>query len=178
MKNYRGVERPDDFRFRARRAGVDEEKYLTAACRAADFIRAELWDENERGLRRHWMNGAANVPGSPPITRFSRRALLDLFEASFDNQISVVGRSAHTLVNGRFFDKTAGGYFDAEPSPDILVRLKEDYDGAEPSPSSVAASVNLRLSHCLMWKNSVSKAWQPCTPFPPSCSRFPSRFPA
>ena len=45
-----------------------------------------------------------------------------------------------------FWDETRGGYFNsAANDPNIVLRLKEDYDGAEPAPSSVAAKNLLRL---------------------------------
>ncbi len=41
----------------------------------------------------------------------------------------------------------AGGYFSvAEGDPSILLRQKEDYDGAEPAPSSIAAANLFRLA--------------------------------
>lgn len=48
----------------------------------------------------------------------------------------------------------AGGYFDAAKGSDpaltqINIRLKEDYDGAEPAPSSIAAANLVRLASLL-----------------------------
>ena len=41
----------------------------------------------------------------------------------------------------------AGGYFSTTgEDPSILLRMKEDYDGAEPAPSSIAAANLLRLA--------------------------------
>jgi uncharacterized protein YyaL (SSP411 family) len=49
-----------------------------------------------------------------------------------------------------FYDREGGGYFsNAAGDPSILLRMKEDYDGAEPSGNSVAASNLLRLSHMI-----------------------------
>jgi uncharacterized protein YyaL (SSP411 family) len=43
-----------------------------------------------------------------------------------------------------------GGYFNsAAGAADVILRLKEDYDGAEPAPSSVAAMNLLRLAGLL-----------------------------
>eukprot|EP00882_Tetradesmus_deserticola_P030665 GHRQ01034547.1.p1 GENE.GHRQ01034547.1~~GHRQ01034547.1.p1 ORF type:complete len:110 (-),score=26.35 GHRQ01034547.1:106-435(-) len=44
----------------------------------------------------------------------------------------------------------AGGYFQSSGAdPSIKLRLKEDYDGAEPAPSSIAAGNLLRLAALL-----------------------------
>ena len=49
-----------------------------------------------------------------------------------------------------FWDEARGGYFNsAAGDASIVLRLKEDYDGAEPAPSSVAAMNLLRLGALL-----------------------------
>ena len=49
-----------------------------------------------------------------------------------------------------FWDEKGGGYFGtAEGDPSILLRMKEEYDGAEPSGNSIAAANLLRLSAVL-----------------------------
>jgi len=46
-----------------------------------------------------------------------------------------------------FWDEARGGYFNSiAGDATIMLRLKEDYDGAEPAPSSVAALNLLRLA--------------------------------
>ena len=48
---------------------------------------------------------------------------------------------------GLFWDRAAGGYFStAAGETGLVLRLKEDYDGAEPSANSVAALNLLRLA--------------------------------
>lgn len=125
---------------------LDDEKYLAAARQCADFIKAELWDAKEKALRRHWMNGPANVPGFASDYAFLAQGVLDLFEVSFDNEYLWWAEAITRAMNEKFYDPERGGYFDGADTPDLLVRLKEDYDGAEPAPSSIAASVNLRLA--------------------------------
>lgn len=47
-------------------------------------------------------------------------------------------------------DKQGGGYFNTPgEDPSVLLRVKEDYDGAEPSGNSVAAINLIRLSSML-----------------------------
>jgi uncharacterized protein len=123
--------------------------YLIAARRCADFIKAELWDAKSKTLRRHWMNGAANVPGFAADYAFLAQGALDLFEASSDPEYLWWAEAIVRSMNEKFYDPYRGGYYDGEDTPDLLVRLKEDYDGAEPAPSSIAAMVNLRLAHLL-----------------------------
>ena len=44
-----------------------------------------------------------------------------------------------------FFDKENGGFYQSAGSTDLIVRSKEDYDGAMPSANSVAALAFLKL---------------------------------
>ena len=44
--------------------------------------------------------------------------------------------------------RQSGGWFSTTgDDPSVLVRMKEDYDGAEPSPTSVSAMNLLTLAH-------------------------------
>jgi uncharacterized protein YyaL (SSP411 family) len=53
-------------------------------------------------------------------------------------------------MDERFWDEGRGGYYNSRADdPTIVLRLKEDYDGAEPAPSSVAALNLLRLATML-----------------------------
>ncbi len=50
-------------------------------------------------------------------------------------------------LDALFWDAERGGYFNSRADDaSIVLRLKEDYDGAEPSPNSVAAANLLRMS--------------------------------
>jgi uncharacterized protein YyaL (SSP411 family) len=53
-------------------------------------------------------------------------------------------------MDALFWDEAGGGYFNsAADDPSLVLRLKEDYDGAEPAPSSLAALNLLRLGALL-----------------------------
>jgi uncharacterized protein YyaL (SSP411 family) len=128
---------------------LGEPRYLTAAERAVAFIKAELWDASTQALRRHYKDGAANVPGFAEDYAFLVRGLLDLYEAGFNiEHLQWAGQLDEAMTHA-FWDEDSGGYFSAAPDPRVLLRFKEDYDGAEPSPNSVAAENAVRLSQLL-----------------------------
>ena len=143
----------------ARAAGVlGEAKYLEAATRAASFIQAELWDESTQALRRHFKDGAADVPGFAEDYAFLVRGLLDLYEVGFDLQHLQFAEKLNDLLLANFWDEDTGGVFSSAPDENILLRFKEDYDGAEPSPNSIAADNCVRLWHLLDRQDLSGKA--------------------
>ena len=78
------------------------------------------------------------------------QGLLDLYEATFDLGWLQWAERLQVTMDERFWDEARGGYFNsAAGDPSIVLRLKEDYDGAEPAPSSVAAMNLLRLAAML-----------------------------
>jgi uncharacterized protein YyaL (SSP411 family) len=134
----------------ARVAGVlQEPKYLAAARCASEFIKRELWDENTRTLRRHFKDGAADVPGFAEDYAFLTRALLDLYEADFQVSDLEWAQTLNEETLKNFWDEENGGLYASAPDKNILLRFKEDYDGAEPSPNSVAAESCVRLQQFL-----------------------------
>jgi uncharacterized protein YyaL (SSP411 family) len=136
----------------ARSAAVlGEEAHLRAAQRAARFIRENLFDPATGILRRSWREGPAPIHGFAADYAFLIGGLLDLYFADYDRAWLAWARQLQDTMDLHFWDQERGGYFSTgDGDPAILLRLKEDYDGAEPAPTSVAA-VNLwrmgRLFH-------------------------------
>jgi hypothetical protein len=128
---------------------LDEPRYLAAAERAAAFIQTELWDAANGTLQRHWRDGAAGVAAFADDYAALIGGLLDLFEASFDVKYLQWAELLTDTLNRDYWDEESGGYFNALADPHVLLRLKEDYDGAEPSANSVATLNNLRLAQLL-----------------------------
>jgi uncharacterized protein YyaL (SSP411 family) len=125
-------------------------KFLEAALRAATFIRRELFDSSTNRLYRTWRGGRSDVAGFAEDYAFLIQALLDLYEASFDIGWLQWAETLQTTMDGQFWDADRGGYYNsAAGDAEIVLRLKEDYDGAEPAPSSVAAMNLLRLGGML-----------------------------
>jgi uncharacterized protein YyaL (SSP411 family) len=119
--------------------------YLATAQRAVRFLRAELWKDG--ALRRSYRAGASDIPGFAEDYAYLIAGLLDLYEADFDVTHLQWALELQAKMDATFYDEQVGGYFSTSGTdPSVLLRMKEDYDGAEPSPSSLAVSNLLRLA--------------------------------
>ncbi len=125
----------------------DGTRYLDAAVRAAEFLARELHDAQRGVLFRTWRAGRAGTEGFAEDYAFVIQGLLDLYEASFDLRWLQWAVWLQRTLDAQFWDEAHGGYFNSSAGDRHLVlRLKEDYDGAEPAASSVAAMNLFRLA--------------------------------
>jgi hypothetical protein len=121
--------------------------YLQAAIRAAEFLQRELYDPQRGVLYRSWREGRGAAEGFAEDYAYLIQGLLDLYEASFEVRWLQWARELQAAMDARYWDDARGGYFNSRAEDAaIVLRLKEDYDGAEPAPSSVAAGNLLRLA--------------------------------
>ena len=126
---------------------LNDPDYLKAATDAAGFIKKELFNTEQATLIRNYREGASEIDGFVDDYAFLIQGLLDLYEASFDIAWIDWARSLQSTQDRLFYDQDSAGYFSATgQDPSILLRLKEDYDGAEPSPNSVSIMNLLRLA--------------------------------
>ena len=124
---------------------LDDPRYLAAAQGSAKFIKTSLWRDG--ALIRSFRHGPSNVAAFADDYAALIAGLLDLYEADFDVQWLQWAIELQAKMDERFADKEHGGYFQTAPTAsDILFRTKEDYDGAEPAPGSLAAMNLLRLA--------------------------------
>ncbi len=122
-------------------------KYLHAATTAAAFIREHLYNAERRMLRRRYRQGEAAIDGYADDFAFLIQGLLDLYEASFDIAYLTWALELQQKQDELFLDQQDGGYFNtAGDDQNILLRLKSDYDAAEPSPNSISVRNLLRLA--------------------------------
>lgn len=129
---------------------LGDEKYLTAANRSADFIHKNLYDQKTETLTRSWREGAAEIGGFAEDYAYLIRGLIDLYESSFDTERLEWALALQKKQDALFWDDKDGGYYSSTgKDPSVLLRMKEDYDGAEPSPNTISALNLLRLSHLL-----------------------------
>ena len=122
--------------------------YLEAASRAATFIQRKLTQPESGELFRSFRQQASQVRGFADDYSNLIQGLLDLYEASFQIEWLQWAIRLQEKQDALFWDKNGGGYFNTSGrDPNMTLRFKNDYDGAEPSPNSVAALNLLRLAH-------------------------------
>ena len=99
-------------------------------------IRDSRWRDGER-TDVQLLDAYANLLGG----------LIDLYEATLDpRRLAFAVRVAEAMIQ-RFHDPVGGGFWQATAdAPHLILRVKDDYDGAEPSANSIAALALLRLS--------------------------------
>jgi uncharacterized protein YyaL (SSP411 family) len=121
-------------------------EYLDAARRAATFIRDTLWSNDV--LLRRYRDGEAAIEGYAEDYAYLIWGLLELFQADGDAGWLEWAITLQSRMDAKFWDEKEGGWFSTTgEDPTVLLRLKEDYDGAEPAASSVAALNALTLAH-------------------------------
>jgi len=125
----------------------EQDSYRAAAVCAAEFVQRELYDESRGVLYRNYREGRGANEGFAEDYAYFIAGLLDLYEATFEIRWLQWADRLQETMDRLFLDEKVGGYFNsAVGDSSIILRLKEDYDGAEPTPSSVAAANLLRLA--------------------------------
>jgi uncharacterized protein YyaL (SSP411 family) len=120
---------------------------LAAAIRAAQFIRRTLWDGSSGTLRRRWRAGRSDIDGYAEDYAFLVHGLIELFQADPDPAWLDWAITLQRRQDALFWDEAEGGWFGTSGrDASVLLRMKEDYDGAEPSASSVSVHNVLQLS--------------------------------
>lgn len=134
---------------------LDRPEWLEAAVGAAERVRALAIDP-EHGVARL----DEGQPGFAEDYASLIHAWLTLFEATFEPQWLQEAEALQAEMETLFGDPE-GGYFSTRADvEDVLVRIKEDYDGEEPSPNSLAAR-NLRRLYSLTGRPDYMQRLQP-----------------
>ncbi|MBM3811747.1 MAG: thioredoxin domain-containing protein [Acidimicrobiia bacterium] len=126
---------------------LGEPRYAEAARRAADLILANMYDPSSHRLLRRWREGEAAIDGFLDDYAFLALALADLYETVFDLRYLETAVALGEAIIHRFEDTEHGAFFSTTGvDASLVVRMKEDYDGAEPSGNSMATLALLRLA--------------------------------
>ena len=124
--------------------------YLLAARRAAEFIESRLWKGTSRQLLRRYREGDAGIDGYAEDHAFLVFGLIELFQADGDLRWLEWARALQAEQDDKFWDAEEGGWFSTTGrDPAVLLRLKEEQDGAEPAASSISALNVMTLVHLI-----------------------------
>jgi uncharacterized protein YyaL (SSP411 family) len=123
------------------------QKFIARAAQAADFIHTNLRRTDGR-LLRSFMGGTSGIPAFLEDYAFLTCGLIELFEATLDQQwLDRALRLADETLR-LFYDSESGEFtktgHDAEQMP---VRATLEHDGVLPSPFSLAAKNFTRLAN-------------------------------
>jgi len=136
-------------------------RFLESARRAAGFMREQMWRADGRTLLRRYRDGLAEIDAYAEDFAYLIFGLLELFQADADPVWLEWAIALQQRQDELFWDEVSGGWFSTTGNdPSVLLRMKEDYDGAEPTASSVSVLNLLTLSHLVeeaAWTDRVER---------------------
>jgi uncharacterized protein YyaL (SSP411 family) len=138
---------------------LDDEKYRAAAEKNLKFLREKLWDEKSKTLFHRWRDGERDQVQLLEGYAFLLSGVIELYEATLDAaHLDFAIELAESLL-AKFFDSENGGFWQSVAGTnDLILRVKDDYDGAEPSGNSVATLSLLKLGKISGRKNFTDTA--------------------
>jgi len=126
---------------------LGEKKYRAAAERNLAFIQSKLWDAKSNTLHHRWRDGERDNVQLLEAYAFQLDGVVQLYEATLDPKHLDFAIALAEAMIARFYDAESGGFWQsAAGSTDLILRVKDDYDGAEPSGNSVATLALLKLA--------------------------------
>jgi hypothetical protein len=141
---------------------LNEPRYLAAAERNLAFLRAKLWVSADAApvagaapgsgravgtLYHRWRDGERDEVQLVEGYAFLLAGVIQLYEATLDPAHLDFALALAEALLARFFDPANGGFWQSPASAnDLILRVKDDYDGAEPSGNSVATLALLKLA--------------------------------
>ena len=135
--------------------------YLKSAQRAATFSRERMWDGATGTLLRRYREGQAEIDAYAEDYAFLIFGVLELFRADPDPGWLNWAMALQRRQDELFWDEVDAGWFSTTGrDPNVLMRMKEDYDGAEPTASSISVMNLLVLSHLIedaQWTSRIER---------------------
>jgi hypothetical protein len=159
-------------------AVLEDRRYANAARRAAEFVISRMYNPVTGVLLRRYREGDAGIPGFLDDYALFAQALLDIYEAQFDRRHLELALKLTEKQRELFEDTARGAFFSSvEGDGELLLRVKEDYDGAEPSGNSVALSNLLRLAQIFNRQDLRASAERLLAAFAPRLTALPVALP-
>ena len=126
---------------------LGEPAHLEAARKNLSFLRSRLWDPVTRTLSHRWRDGERDTVQLLGAYAGVLSGTVALYETTLDPQILAFAIELADAMLVRFHDPENGGFWQTpEDCPDLILRTKEESDGAEPSGNALAVLALLRLA--------------------------------
>jgi len=165
---------------------LDIPDYLETGIKAGEFVRDVLWSNEKKRLLRSVYGGMEDlaqldhpIEGFVGDYCFSVQAFLDLYTATLNESWLALAVDVQAAQDFLFLDQEKGGYFASKSGDsEIVLRLKDDQDGDEPSSNSVSAMNLLRLGKILNKKKYSLEAEKIIKLFNERLEQIPHAMPA
>jgi uncharacterized protein YyaL (SSP411 family) len=162
------------------RAGtvLGEAAYRAAAEKNLSFLKAKLWDAKTKTLWHRWRDGERDNVQLLEGYAFLLAGVIDLYETTLGVEHLDFALALAESMTARFYDAENGGFWQSAPgAKDLILRVKEDYDGAEPSGNSVAILALLKLGRITDRKEFIQAAEQSLRLFANRLQQVPQAVP-
>ena len=127
-------------------AVLGDPAYREAAEKNLAFLKSKMWDDKKGKLYHRWRDGEHDDAQLLDDHAYLLDGILELYQATLEPaHLEFAIKIADQMI-ADFYDEKNGGFFQSVATADLLMRVKEDYDGAEPSGNSVAALALLKLA--------------------------------
>ena len=150
-------------------AVLGEETYRAAAEQNLEFIQAKLWEGRTGVAPVSHLSESKSETGTTPVLRgvlyhrwrdgerdnvqllegyaFLLDGVIQLYEATLEPKHLDFAIALAEAMLAKFHDREHGGFWQSSAdAKDLILRVKDDYDGAEPSGNSVATLALLKLA--------------------------------
>ena len=121
--------------------------YRAAAEKNLAFLQSKLWDAKSTTLFHRWRDGARDNVQLLEGYAFLLDGVIQLYEATLEPAHLDFACELAGAMLAKFYDPANGGFWQSPAGTgDLILRVKDDYDGAEPSGNSVATLSLLKLA--------------------------------
>ena len=159
-------------------AVIGDETYRAAAEKNLAFIQMKLWEADTKTLFHRWRDGERDNVQLLEAYTFLLSGVIDLYEATLQPKHLDFAIELADAMLAKFYDAENGGFWQsAAGATDLILRVKDDYDGAEPSGNSVATLALLKLGAITGRKNFTTAAEKTLNLFAHRLQNFPQALP-
>ena len=125
-----------------------------------------------------FLDGPGDTDGFSDDYAFLISGLLELYQVTFHTEYLQWANTLQQTQLKLLWDDEAKGFFRTSESADVILRLKDDADSAEPSANSISTRNFLRLGSLLGDRTYDEKAVETCQAFSGELENSPWAFPA